>query len=209
MGGPKPSFTSNVTIKVGPDVPAGSYEIKIKGMGADGTTHNCTYILIIQKPTTPSETIEEEEEEIPEDERDEEEEAVEEEEETEEESFPEIGIISPKEMDEVPISTMVAGTFSGELPEEQYMWVVINPHPSPGQWWPQGRIDPREEWEILVWLGREENIGDKFDIAVILVNKEDNDYYLDYLKTGEETGYPGIPLPDSTVFMGRITVIRK
>lgn len=209
MGGPKPAFTSNVMVDVGSDVPIGSYEIIIKGIGADGKEHSCTYILsVIQKPVTPSETTEEEEEEI----QEEEEALPEEEPEDKPVPFPEIEIISPEEGDEVPISIIVSGSFSGELPEGQYMWVVINPHPSPGQWWPQGgRIDPREEWEIPIWLGREkQNIGDKFDIAVILVNEEDNQDYVDYLKTGEETGsYPGILLPDSADIVDRITVIRK
>lgn len=180
IGGPKPSFTSNVMVDVGSDVSVGSYEITIKGIGADGIEHSCMYILsVIQKPEEPV-------------------------------TFPEIKIISPEEGDEVPISTIVSGSFSGELPEGQYMWIVINPYTSPDQWWPQERIDPQEEWDITVWLGREEDIGMEFGIAVILVNEEDNQDYVDYLKTGEETGsYPGILLPDSADIVDRITVIRK
>ena len=124
-----------------------------------------------------------------------------------------IKITSPEEGDEVPISTIVSGTFSGELTEGQYMWVVINPHPSPGQWWPQGgRIDPwKGQWNVPAWLGREkEDIGKEFDIAVILVDERDDQYYWNYLKTGQETGsYPPIPLPASTMIIDRITVVRK
>ncbi|MCK4730968.1 MAG: hypothetical protein KAT65_00790 [Methanophagales archaeon] len=125
---------------------------------------------------------------------------------------PTVKITSPKEGDEVPVSTPVSGTFSGELPEGLYMWVVINPHPSPGQWWPQGgRIDPwKGQWNVLAGLGREkEDIGKEFDIAVILVNEKDNQYYTNYLETGQRTGsYPGIPLPPSGKIMDRITVVR-
>lgn len=127
-------------------------------------------------------------------------------------STPTVKITSPKEGDEVPVSTPVSGTFSGELPEGLYMWVVINPHPSPGQWWPQGgRIDPwKGQWNVPAWLGREkEDIGKEFDIAVILVNEKDNQYYTNYLETGQRTGsYPKIPLPPSAKIMDRITVVR-
>ena len=62
-----------------------------------------------------------------------------------------------------------------------------------------------------VWIGQEkEDIGKKFDIAFILVNERDDQYYLDYLRTGQETGsYPGIPLPASAKIIDRITVMRK
>lgn len=125
----------------------------------------------------------------------------------------EIKITSPKEGDDIPVYIIVMGTFSGELPEGQYMWVVINPHPSPGQWWPQeGRVNPwRGQWDIPAWLGREkEDIGEEFDIAIILVNGEDDQNYRDYLRTGQETGsYPGIPLPASAKIMDIITVTIK
>jgi hypothetical protein len=124
-----------------------------------------------------------------------------------------ITITSHENGDMVPISTTVRGTISGDLPEGQYMWVVINPHPSPGQWWPQvGRIEPlKDQWYVEVWLGREtEDIGNEFDIAVILVNEEDDQAYRDYLTIGEATGdYPGIPLPPSADVMAIVTVIRK
>jgi len=124
-----------------------------------------------------------------------------------------IKITSPKSGDKVPISTIVRGTISGELPEGQYMWVVINPHPSPGEWWPQvRRIEPlKGQWYVEVWLGREEeDVGNEFDIVVILVNEKDDQAYSDYLARGRETGdYPGIPLPTSANIMDVITVIRK
>lgn len=64
---------------------------------------------------------------------------------------------------------------------------------------------------VEVWLGREEeDVGIEFDIAVILVNEEDDQYYSNYLARGKETGdYPGIPLPPSANIMDVITVFRK
>lgn len=185
IGGPRPAYTSTLTISVGSNVPAGDYNIIIKAMGADGKERTSKYTLTVKPesvPPTPTPTLE-------------------------------IKITSPKEGDEVPVAIIVRGTFSGELPEGRYMWVVINPHPSPGQWWPQeGRVDPwKGQWDVQAWLGREkEDIGKEFDIAIILVNEEDDQYYRDYLGTGQETGsYPGIPLPASAKIMDIITVMRK
>lgn len=57
FGEAKPSYTSGVTIKVDADVPAGKYETKIKGMGADGKEHNCNFILTVNPmPFTPTPT---------------------------------------------------------------------------------------------------------------------------------------------------------
>lgn len=193
IGGPTPPYASTMTLTVGSNVPVGSYTIIIKGLGGDGKEHTCKYILSVKPiPVTPTPTPSPSPSPTP---------------------TPEIKITRPKEGDEVPISTMVSGTFSGELPEGQYMRVVINPHPSPSQWWPQGgRINPwKGEWTVQARLGREkEDIGKEFDIAVILVNEKDDQYYREYLKTGQETGsYPGIPLPASTNIIDRITVMRK
>ncbi len=62
-----------------------------------------------------------------------------------------------------------------------------------------------------VWIGQEkEDIGKKFDIAVILMKEKYNQYYRDYLRTGQKTGsYPGILLPASAKIIDRITVMRK
>jgi len=73
------------------------------------------------------------------------------------------------------------------------------------------RIEPlKGQWYVEVWLGREEeDVGIEFDIAVILVNEEDDQYYSNYLARGKETGdYPGIPLPPSANIMDVITVFR-
>ena len=95
------------------------------------------------------------------------------------------------------------------------MWLVVNPHTGPGQWWPQGggRID---SWEG-VWYGQarigregEEDIGDEFDIAIILVDEEDDLILREWVKTTtERQKWQSISLPDSATFGHRITVTRK
>jgi hypothetical protein len=188
FGEAKPSYTSSVTINVDKNVPADDYTLVIKGTGADGKEHSCNYILTVrgkEVTSTPTPTLT---------------------------PTPTVKITSPKEGDEVPLNVGVSGTISGELPEGQYMWIVVNPHAGPGQWWPQGgRIDPwKGQWYGQARIGSEDaGIGEKFDIAAILVDEKDDQYYLKYLETGQRTGsYPGIPLPPSAKIMDRITVVR-
>ncbi len=108
----------------------------------------------------------------------------------------------------------VSGTISGELPEGQYMWMVVNPHTSPGNWWPQGggRIEPwKGQWYSQAYIGSEyAGIGEKFDIAVILVNENDDQYLRAWVDISEqEQSWPSIMLPASAKIKDRITVIRK
>lgn len=182
----KPSYTSSVTINVDKNVPADDYSIVMKGTGADGKEHGCSYTLTVKssvKPTptpTPVSVV--------------------------------IKITSPTEGERVPFSNVVSGTVSGEMQEGQFMWLVMNPSTNPGQWWPQGgRIGPWEgQWDIQAWFGKEnKDIGTKYYLAVILVNEKDNQYYINYLENGQKTGnYPGISLPPSAEIMDRITVVR-
>lgn len=129
------------------------------------------------------------------------------------ESQLEIKITSPKPQSVVELVSSISGTYEGELPQNKYMWVVINPHPSPGQWWPQGgRISPWEgSWHVQANFGRKiEDAGAKFDIAVILVNQDDDQHYYTYLQNGERTeNFPGEPLVPSAKIMDKVTVIRK
>lgn len=64
---------------------------------------------------------------------------------------------------------------------------------------------------IKATFGQEKkDVGDKFNIAVILVNEKDDQDYKVYLKRGLETGnYPPILLPDSAKIIDKITVIRR
>jgi len=52
----KPSYTSSVMINVDKNVPAGDYPIIIKGTGADGKEHTCSYILTIKPFVIPTVT---------------------------------------------------------------------------------------------------------------------------------------------------------
>jgi len=57
FGDAKPSYTSSVTINVNSNVPAGDYTIIIKGIGADGKEHSCSYTLTVKPSVEPTHTI--------------------------------------------------------------------------------------------------------------------------------------------------------
>lgn len=56
FGEAKPSYTSSVTINVDKNVPAGDYTLVIKGTGADGKEHSCSYTLTVKPSVTPPRT---------------------------------------------------------------------------------------------------------------------------------------------------------
>jgi hypothetical protein len=180
-----PAFTSTMLVNVESKTTPGECEITIKGIGEDGREHSCKYTLNIMKRERDVIVT----------------------------RLPEIKIVSPKRDEEVPLNVTVTGSFSGDIPEDRHMWVVINPQPSPGQWWLQGgKIEPwGGRWSVPATLGREEeDKGQEFDIAVILVNEEDNQKNEGHLETAIATGeYPSISIPRSAVIMDRITVKRK
>ena len=179
-----PAYNSTMTVYAGIEVPTGDFPIIITGIGADGKEHKCTYTLRVKAVVTAVAA-----------------------------KPPEIKITTPKIDEEVPIGVTIAGTISDELPKGRYMWVMINPHTSPGQWWPQGgRVEPWSgRWNAPAILGREkEDQGVQFDIAVVVVDEKDDEYFRTYLEEGERSGdYPGKPLPPSVIIVDRITVKRK
>ncbi len=129
---------------------------------------------------------------------------------------PKINIICPINGEEVGLGVSVKGTIKGELPDSHYLWILVNPHSASGWWWPQGadHIWPYAgEWHSEATIGRDinqggaEDIGNKFDIAAILVNRTDNKVIFDWVNNGTSSG--GIRLPDSARIMHLVTVIRK
>ena len=78
-------------------------------------------------------------------------------------------------------------------------------------WWPQiGQVKPSGEvWNIQATIGQDRDAGMDFDIAVILVNNDSNQYYKNYIEQGAKTGYPEIPLPNDAIIYDSIPVTRK
>ncbi|GEM_PF-712741 len=134
--------------------------------------------------------------------------------------LPEIIIENPKNAIEDPkngevlSSVEVSGKTKGDIPHGWHMWLVVNPHSAPGQWWPQGgnEIVPwNGTWytQALIGGGESDN-GKVFDIAAILVDEKDNSYLNKWVfETNENQNWPSISLPASTKRLALTRVIRS
>lgn len=129
-----------------------------------------------------------------------------------------IKITSPTPGEHMPLSFQINGTMAGELPEDHYLWIMVNPRMAFAQWWPQGgySIVPGETWYGPVLIGREINqggeadIGKEFDIAVVLVDEKINKDFLFWGETGDKTrNWPSIRFPEGAKIMAKVTVVRK
>ena len=127
----------------------------------------------------------------------------------------EIKIVNPKQGSNVTYGIYVDGTISGGLPNGQYLWILVNPHSNPNQWWPQGgrRINPTKElWSGTATIGGKnetDDNGNDFDIAAALVNKKDDEMLAQWYIEAERTGvYPSISLPESANIVDQVTVTR-
>lgn len=194
--GSYPTFTTNVNFKAGLEVPVDTYRIVISAVGADGKEHSVKYDLNVTKRKIV--------------------EPVQKEPIKQTKSSPnqepgklKVEITNPQKEASVSTSPItVNGTILGDLPEGKNMWVVINPHSCPDQWWPQvQRINPRDgRWTTQVYF---DGIED-YEIAVVFVNDTDNAYYSEYIRNGQEKDYyPAIALPSSAEILDQIKVIRK
>ena len=123
---------------------------------------------------------------------------------TEETKQPEvqrIEITYPLEDASVPQEIIVEGYATLELAEGQYLYVVVE---QAGLWWPQyGRVKPvsspktkRWEWNAPTNIGQEEDVGKTFNIVVAVVDRAIRQYFEDWLRQGEKTGWPGLPLAE-------------
>jgi hypothetical protein len=122
---------------------------------------------------------------------------------------PDIIINSPKDGERVQVSTEISGT--GYLEQDQYMWIVTTLLESPGDYWPQGRIDPiNGKWNGKISIGNNEDAGKTFNIIVISVIKEDDTKLDNYLMDQRILKkYPGIPLPPSAKALANTRVTRE
>lgn len=127
-----------------------------------------------------------------------------------------IKILDPSEGSNVLESIEVSGNISGDIPEGQHMWLLVNPRSAPNQWWPQngGSIEPdmiNHRWYGMARIGGGEgDNGKKFDIAIILVNDGDNQKLNEWVTTtNANQNWPSILIPKSAKFKDRITVVKS
>jgi tetratricopeptide (TPR) repeat protein len=116
----------------------------------------------------------------------------------------------------VSATPIIRGTFSGDLPKDKHIWVLVNPVDAPGLWYPQGEdniddlIKGGGTWAWKILLGGDPGKKSEFNIAVVLVDSETDTEFLDWLDRGKVTKrFPGWKLPDTARILDKITVTRK
>ena len=118
----------------------------------------------------------------------------------------EIIITSPQNGEAAPHRSMVKGTSKG-IPEGKVIWVFVNPH-AVGQWWPQNPPSMFLDgtWQASCWIGAgpDEDIGEKFDIGVVLVTVEEARKLTEEIQVGDVKSRPLF-----TRIYAQVTVIRK
>ncbi len=112
----------------------------------------------------------------------------------------------------VDIKEIVRGT-SKSIPEEKVIWIAIYPH-EVSRYYPQdlpADVQVNGDWSSSIFIGIEADVDKKFDIIAVLLNKEAQDAFNDYLEECEEKkSWPGLEeLPSGADIYDRITVIRR
>lgn len=87
-----------------------------------------------------------------------------------------VKITDPSDGNTVPNAITVSGTITGDLGQDQFLWLFVGKQ-ADDLWWPQGgsRMVPiKGKWakSALIGGGPSLDNGKQFEIAVILVNKD-------------------------------------
>ncbi len=166
-----PSCVSTATITVDRDVPAGAYEIRITATADNDDKRYADFGLVVRAPTPADQGMP---------------------------PRPEVKILVPADGATVTADLAVEGVITGQIPSGWYMWVLLNPHPSPGQFWPQGAeiLLFGGKWRTQVHVGRPEDKGKRFDLWVYLVDSSLHERYTQWVAQGDRSGaFPPLPTP--------------
>lgn len=127
---------------------------------------------------------------------------------------PTVEITNPTDGGEVVHSTQVRGTSSNISPDQD-IWLVVQPHLAP-QFHPQpGPVAQGQdgEWIGTAFFGESpsRNIGEGFELIVVLATREASQAFREYLDQSSRTGsFPGLAfLLDGTEIEDQITVTRR
>jgi hypothetical protein len=99
------------------------------------------------------------------------------------------------------------------IPKDKFLWLVVaNNNGYYPQTGPLVVSQSSHEWVCTANIGDDtyQSIGVIFRIFVVLVDKKDNQYFIDYLNESDKTGnYPAKPLPPSSEPLTKINLIRQ
>ena len=96
---------------------------------------------------------------------------------------------------------------------EKNIWLAVNNHDGPGQWWPQQPVYCwNGSWHSgPVSLGGEgfESNGREYDIAVVILDKRDNIVFKHFMEIGKTCNeYSPVTLPYSAVITDKVNITR-
>jgi hypothetical protein len=124
-----------------------------------------------------------------------------------------VKITSPSNEANVSTPVNIEGTISVNIPDGQYIWILVNPKNNANEYWPQGKdhIHPvNGGWNGTAQLGGTNNSGDKFNILVALVDATTDQDFHNWFDQSEQTHTtPSIILPETARLLNQITVIKK
>jgi hypothetical protein len=106
-----------------------------------------------------------------------------------------VEIESPQENENVSSIVVVTGRMSSDLLENESLWIAVKPLRNVKDWWPQNNLPKlvpvNREFEGNAFLGG--NMGDRFEIGILVVDKEINKTFMDYMTTSlNENNWPSI-----------------
>jgi tetratricopeptide (TPR) repeat protein len=124
-----------------------------------------------------------------------------------------INVTMDKPVEPVSNETLISGNFSGKIPLNHYIWILVNPSKAPGIWYPQGAnhlaftsgINKKWIWQVRLNWEPDQNVH--FTIAAALVDNQTDQEFLNWLKNGNETKiFPGLKLPETARLLNSIIV---
>lgn len=109
-----------------------------------------------------------------------------------------VEIQSPDNGDRVNKSIVVRGR--ALLPATGFLWVLVQMDGfDADSWWPQPgpvRIDKDGNWKAVVFVGREEDVGNSFVIAAVAVDGQRNGELKRWLSTSKQRDYQPMNFPE-------------
>ena len=108
-----------------------------------------------------------------------------------------VAISAPKEGANVGEVGTAEGTAA--IPTRGFLWILAHKAGLNG-WWPQGdgHADIRSgQWEVSVHYGQARDIGSKFEVAAVVVDRDDNNRLERWVEDAPGKGYPPTTFPNS------------
>jgi hypothetical protein len=125
---------------------------------------------------------------------------------------PNVKITQPVEGGSVDQTQMVRGT-SQAVPEGQAIWVVLYMQ-KVGRYYPQNQaadVQPNGGWASMSYIGIPSDVGLKFDLIAVLVDKDGRAAFDKYLVNAKnKSDYAGLEqLPNGATVYDRVSVTRR